>query len=170
MQLFHPSQVLTSVTSGESWKLVGSLSLSFSGISSWLQQIIISLQKLLPLHNLFKLVQGYNLFEAPFIISLTGHDGTCTQDRSCRRRESAVGTTRTPSSKAYQRREASLVLVMIILFNQMRFENCIYLIFTPSPAVASETGETSCVQTWSWASFLQISFCCFFFCLLISVL
>jgi len=36
MQLFHPSQVLTSVTSGESWKLVGSLSLSFSGISSWL--------------------------------------------------------------------------------------------------------------------------------------
>ena len=42
MQLFHPSQVLTSVTSGESWKLVGSLSLSFSGISSWLQNIIIS--------------------------------------------------------------------------------------------------------------------------------
>jgi len=38
IQLFLlPSRVLnTSVTSGESWKLVGSLSLSFSGISSWL--------------------------------------------------------------------------------------------------------------------------------------
>ena len=118
-----------------------------------IDKIIISLRKPSLLRHLFKLVQDYNLSEAPFLFILTkintGEDGTCTQDRSCRRPESAVGTTRTPSSTASRRREASLVLRMIILFNQMRFENCIYLIFTPSSAVASGIGETFFVQTWS---------------------